>query len=294
MIRIVSSEIDHQLKTGKNKFESNGCVLTKAFLKKSQLREINQELDISFNKSNFNKLISNSCYLNKTLKEITLPASLESINLLEVVVDVHRSISEYVNIDGYILTNLEIFSEKNNPAPLNLHRDNVEGMIRAQIYLKGGKENSGGFAYISGSRNVSRNIEHQLNEDEVSYLKPYINNFSGNEGDLIIFDALGFHGKHVCLEERRTIMIEFQHADSSGSKSYININNKNISEKVIKNLNIFKPGRSETYGNHGLDSQDNNKISFYLLRDIAIKIMKQGANGIKGKCKHYLSKILSK
>jgi hypothetical protein len=138
-------------------------------------------------------------------------------------------------------------------------------MMRAQIYLMGGAENSGGFLYMLGTHNIQHTVQHKLNTPEIESLKRVICDCSGNSGDLILFDAFGFHAKHSCQNERRTVMFEFQSRGSTYTKSSLLIDNRKLSEKVLKNIALFLPGREETYTGHGLD-QPSSYIPFsYIL-----------------------------
>ena len=252
-------------------FSRDGIQIVEAFLDDNALKLLNSELDELFSEISFNKSISASARVGRYLREITKPISVRSINLLELSVDIHNLIKFQGVGKNLILTNLEIFSESNNGKYLPFHTDQRQGMYRAQIYLKGGSKSSGGFAYIAGTHNINHSVEHHLSREEVKECEPFIYNMAGNPGDLIMFDSLGFHGKDVCVDERRIIIFEFQENDSDYVKASLNIDNQKLTPKVVDNLSLFMPGCSTTYGNHGLDSMSNNLITASMVLYVAKK-----------------------
>jgi hypothetical protein len=245
-----------EIPTPDNTFKNEGFFIFKGFLSLDLLNKINNELDMLLKYISINRNIMGSAFVSKTVKEINIPLSLKSINLLEVSIDIAQKLFGE-NKKNYIVTNIEIFSEKNNPKPLFWHTDQRKGMIRAQIYLKGGEQNSGGFLFMRGTHAIEHLVTHKLSKEEIDQLKPYIVDCSGSPGDLVCFDSFGFHAKNACKNERRTIMFEFQEKHSMYSKASLLINNQKLSNKVIQNLDLFLPGDSSTYGAHGSDSQYN-------------------------------------
>lgn len=254
----------------KNK-KFNGIYLSKNFLDKEVLNKINEEIDQLIDKPVCNSNIRGSIIDNSVLKQISIPSlSIESSNILEIACLVFDELKNLVEVDDYIVTNIQIFSEKNNNKPLNWHTDNRQGMYRAQIYLKGGNENSGGFLYMKGTNNINHEVKHALSNQEIVRMNSLVVDCSGNEGDLIIFDSYGFHGKYPCPMERRTIMFEFQHKHSDYIKSSVIIDNKKLSKKVIDNLQLFSPGNKKNYKGHGLDNFNNynQKLIFFQKKTI--------------------------
>jgi hypothetical protein len=154
-------------------------------------------------------------------------------------------------------------------------------MIRAQIYLKGGRNNSGGFMYMRGTQDQDY-VTHKLDPNQIVAMKELIVDCSAAPGSLVIFDSNGFHAKHACLEERRTVMFEFQPKDSKNVKSSILINNRMLTDNVIQNINLFKPGLTETYGGHGLDNESNHYINIKSIVDVNGTYVKMVLNRIIG------------
>jgi len=265
----------------------DGIQIIRGYIPKDVLKNINEELDSLFKNFALNKFLNASAILNNNLSELTKPTSLDSINILENIIDVYKLINIENNLSNYICTNIEIFSEKNNPRFLPYHTDQRKGMIRAQIYLKGGGEKSGAFKYMRGTHKLEHNVTHHLNEKELNECNHLIVDTSGNAGDLIIFDTFGFHGKNICTDERRTMMIEFQPKDSDFSKSSISLCNRKLTNKVINHLSLFYPGDENTYGNHGLDGLENDFRTFGMLKLICIQFISQKLKNILKRSERY-------
>jgi len=245
---------------------SDGILIAPNFIEDIQISRINKELDSVFSKQVFNRTRLGRIVVSRMLSEISLPSSILSFNFLELSISIHELIKQDLDKE-FILTNLEIFSEKNNSRPLFWHTDQRKGMIRAQIYLKGGGNNSGGFMYMRGTQDQDY-ATHKLDSNQVEAMKELIVDCSAAPGTLVIFDSNGFHAKHACLEERRTVMFEFQPKDSKDVKSSILINNRMLTDNVIKNINLFKPGLTESYGGHGLDNEVNQYIDIKSIADV--------------------------
>jgi hypothetical protein len=266
--------------TAKFSLLSDGILIAPHFIEDIQIARINEELDSVFNKQVFNKNRQGRIDLSKVLSEVSLPSSMLSFNFLELSISIHELIRQKLDRE-FILTNLEIFSEKNNSRPLFWHTDQRKGMIRAQIYLKGGRNNSGGFMYMRGTQDQDY-VTHKLDPNQIVAMKEFIVDCSAAPGSLVIFDSNGFHAKHACLEERRTVMFEFQPKDSKIIKSSILINNRMLTDNVIQNINLFKPGLTETYGGHGLDNESNHYINIKSIVDVNGTYVKMILNRIIG------------
>lgn len=244
----------------------NGIKIIKNFLKKEITDKINDEIDKYLETPVCNSNIRGFSILSPYVKEISLPiVSINSSNLMELACLVLDQFKIVKKIEDYILTNIQIFSEKKNKTPLFWHTDQRKGMLRAQIYLRGGKKDSGGFQYMEGTNNFNHQVTHKLSKKEIDEMKDLIVDCSGEEGDLILFDSFGFHAKHPCVQERRTIMFEFQNKNSKFVKSHLLIDNQKLSPTVINNLKFFMPGDISTYNGHGFDviNRYNNKLIFF-------------------------------
>jgi hypothetical protein len=236
-------------------FVRAGVAVHRRFLNDDWVAQLNIELDRLFKQKS---VVASTIARSNLLTEIVKPTAITSVNFLEIAVDIADLLRENNSKENdLILTNLEIFSEKNNPNPLFWHTDQREGMVRAQIYLRGGNRESGGFLYMLGTHNTKHTVQHKLNAAEIESLRGVISDCSGQPGDLVVFDAFGFHAKHPCPTERRTVMFEFQSRASLHTKSSLLIDNKKLSDKVLKNISLFLPGRQETYTGHGLDQSDS-------------------------------------
>lgn len=246
------------------------------FLEAKTVININIELDKILSNPLLNGFTKGSVYsVDKKkyqVREVFLPIkNINSINMLELAIKIHKILFKIE--DNMILTNLMVNSEKGNSNELKMHTDNRTNLIRATIYLNEAGKNSGGFFYVRNSSKRDYYITHEVDEITKKKLKKDIVDCSGNAGDIIMFDSYGFHGKHRCMDERRTIIFEFQKKDSSHPKASININNLKLSKLVMENLHIFFPGEhKETYKNHGSDVFDENYLlqKNYLLNSLKI------------------------
>ena len=269
------------------RFDVDGVSIVKAFLDSLKIQQLNVELDSLFATPVINQNHRGSIWRNTILKEISSPSTIHSLNLLELALDVFDVVVPAGRKSKMILTNVEIFSEQSNPTPVFWHTDQRRGMIRAQVYLKGGTNQSGAFLYMRGTHRLEHLVEHRLHSDEIEQLKGAIVDCSGQPGDLISFDAFGFHSKTLCVQERRTIMFEFQDVDSPYLKSSIDLNSAKISERVKDNFDLFRRAADlGTYGAHGLDAFPSNEyVPFRLLyevnRSFVIHCIKSAVRGLK-------------
>ena len=271
--------------------QKNGIQLIKSFISKEKLEILISEINEYLNEPIFNSIHGSvwqgSSYMpgKKLLKSIPNVSRIRSINILEIAVDVANLLPNRKEIK---LTNIEIDSEKNNKDVLAWHTDRRRGMIRAQIYLKGGDKNSGTFQYMQNTHNLEHDVEHHLDNDEIKKLKHNIFDCVGDSGDLIIFDSWGFHAKKKCIDERIMLKFEFQPNHLKTTRASIDINNLSLTKKVIENFDIFTPNqetKKECYtSNHGSDLKNiNYPISF--IGKAFIKI-------VSVLTKNYLKKII--
>ena len=250
-------------------FSRDGVQIFEAFLDNNTLKLLNSELDDLLSRVSFNKNIAASARLAPHKSELTQPISLSSINLLELSIDIYKILKSKDVGGNLILTSVEVFSELNYGKYLPFHTDKRRGMLRAQIYLKGGNKSSGGFKYIAGTHKINHTVFGHLSRTEVKECEQFIYDLSGNAGDLILFDPYGFHGKDICVDERRTIFLEFQKKDSPAAKASLKIDNLKLTPKVIDNLSLFLPGESSAYGRRGLDTMVDNYIKPNMVLNVA-------------------------
>lgn len=252
--------------------------IIKKFLSAENLRSINSELDEMLQKPLLNGFTRGSIYSvdKKTyqVREVFLPVqNIRSINLLELSINIHKIL--FKKEENMILTNLMVNSEKGNHSELKMHTDNRIDLIRATIYLTDADKYSGGFFYVKNSSKRNYFIEHEVDDATKKKLEKDVVDCSGNAGDLIVFNSYGFHGKHKCVKERRTIIFEFQKKNTKFPKASININNLNLSNLVINNMHVFFPGDyKESYKKHGSDLFNENYLlqKSYLISSIKIYI----------------------
>ena len=68
------------------------------------------------------------------------------------------------------------------------------------------------------------------------------------------------------MNERRTILFEFQPKDSNYVKASIYINNRKITPKVIDHFQLFLAGKESTYGTHGIEFIENDYRSLRMIK----------------------------
>jgi len=200
-MRIDFDKLDNNLDK-KPTLQKNGIQLIKSFINKEKLEILISEITPYFDEplfnSNHGSIWQGSRYLpgGKLLKIFPNVSRIQSVNILEMAVEVANLLPERKEIK---LTNIQIDCEKNNNDTLAWHTDRRRGMIRAQIYLKGGGENSGTFQYMQNTHNLDHSVKHHLNNDEVKKLSHNIFDCVGDPGDLMIINTWGFHGKKDVL-----------------------------------------------------------------------------------------------
>lgn len=273
-----------------NHFKENGFSIIRNFLDQKIINQLNLELDQMFNQILFNGYNKGSIILDNEYSREAIPSpciNIQSINLMETTIDIFNIVIDEVKKKDYVVTNIMLFSEKNNSEPLKFHTDLRKGMYRAQIYLKGGQNKSGGFRYISKSHKLNHNISHELSRHELDKYRASIVDLTGSSGDLIIFDPFGFHGKYPCLDERRTIMFEFQPKDVDYPKTQIDLNGSLISKKVLDNINIFIHDYKKN--DHTLDAYKNNYLTNF---KILFKLISRSTSiTLKNKFRNILKKV---
>jgi hypothetical protein len=280
------------------KFLENGVELIKSFISKDKILELNQELEECFNQpifnSNYGSIWTGDEFFpgKKILKIIPNISRIRSINILELVVDIANLIPNKKNI---ILTDINIYSEKRNKESLFWHTDGRKGMMRAQIYIKGGGKDSGAFQYIQNTHSIDHQVDHKLNNKEILELKDNIYNCYGEGGDLLLFNTYGFHAKNKCIDERINLMIEFQPKDLVAIRSSIDLNNLNLTKKVLENLDLFIPNeemkKKSYHSNYGLDIKYKNFPTYFVSRSIKLILKKIVINFFINPSKILLKKI---
>ena len=227
--------------------DQDGYFLEKNFLNQNTVNKILKNVDSIFNG---NQYIPNSYTLiqkkNKKYKlNITLPLiSVLDPNLLEISLDIMSCIKKnfknnIYDLENYTLTNIEI--EESRQENLFWHTDNRRGMFRCFLFLRGGSKNSGALRYMKSSQLRKYHVEHKLNDDQIKENKDKIEDIFCEPGDLVIVDTYGFHANYNQKQKRTVIMFEFQNNGSTEPKSDIFFSSQLITDRVLKNINFFKP-----------------------------------------------------
>jgi hypothetical protein len=255
----------------------DGIFIKKSFISSKAVEDISSELSFLFNKRAINGSqgfidLSTSGYLSlkSNYKKIAFPImSIRSINLAELSLLVLDQTCEQLNKkrEDFFLTALEIFYEIND-RPLFWHTDNREGMIRAFIYITGGTKNSGAYMHMKGTHKRDYFVQHELNPEQLVKLKDKIIVCEGLPGDLIIADTVGFHSNCPRINERKVIVFEFQSSKKEGGtypQSSAFFTSTNLSDEVIKNINIF---RNKSDLNKTLHASDMDFFDYKRVRSL--------------------------
>ena len=216
-----------------SELKKHGAYKFEGFIDTQTVFSVNRELDQIFLKNNFGSIV-----IDHSLSRLIQPSRLVSINLLELALKVYHAIFD--SDDQYLINGVSVNQELNNPEQLPWHTDSRRAEIKAQIYLTGGAENSGGFQYLNGSHMLELSGKHHIDSEFIHRNTDSILNLSGSPGDLIVFDAYGIHNKLKCLDVRRTIMFNFL-PRSFVNETSVDLNSCCLTKKVIDNLNLFIP-----------------------------------------------------
>ena len=247
-----------------NSFEERGYLVVPDLISETQLHALEVELDALFELNSKDGFSPGSVAISPVCRAITSPViNVRSINLLEFVVAVFSELeADHAEpIENYVLTACSVFHEEGNRKPLFWHTDLRRGMFRAQIYLQGGQRGSGAFKYIGGSHKmVFDSDSHKMSEAEMLPLLRDEGVFDQGAGTTVIFDSYGLHGKDVCLDARRTIMIEFQDRGSAAVKERIEFDTSHMTSSVLDRIHLFQSAANpETYSNqHGSSGLKNH------------------------------------
>ncbi len=235
-------------------FHSTGIAVIRDFIGPDRLVALNQELDILFSRPSVNGSLQ-STYFCRGYWGIFLPTiSIRSVNLLEMALSVRNQFFELLpeaNEKKYTLTAINIFSEEDNPEALGWHTDNRKGMIRAQVYLRGGQSDSGAFRFMLGTHERDYDVDHYLTKEKIKELSPRIREYAEPPGSIIFFDSNGFHSKAPCIKSRRTIIFELQPGGTDYTKSSIYLASGDLTHQVIENINFFMNGHPKNVFAHG-------------------------------------------
>ena len=245
-------------------FSEDGCFVASDLIAQDVISALNSELDALFDLPSRDGYAPGSVEISPVTRAIASPVvNVTSLNLLEFAVEVFDELKLQMNepLDTYVVTAISVFSEIGNHKPLFYHTDLRRGMYRAQIYLRGGSLGSGAFKYIRGSHRFTfAPGSHRMTDEEMQPLLYDEVIFDGGEGSTVVFDSYGFHGKDICVQERRSIMVEFQERDSLSVKGKIEFDTSHLTDRVLESVQLFRAASDpETYAaGHGSAALKNH------------------------------------
>lgn len=199
--------------------------------------------------------------LNNVVSEIPNPiAKIKSVNLLEVAIDIYNEI-EKLGYKNYKLAHIALYHESKNNKELVWHSDMRNGgLIRAQIVIEGGKENSGAFRYVKGSH-ILKSVDYVPPVGFLDQHKEDIIVCDKENGSLFLIDTIGYHSKCVCNDTRISFMFDFlpeeyilSNPNDVASDYYLS--SSRLTKKVIDNISLFQSGVKN-------DSKSENTYDFY-------------------------------
>ena len=241
-------------------WKKNGIQIFYNFLDHNKVEQLKSEIRNLFS---YTQLMGPAyCIrLNKYVSEIPNPITkIESINLLEVAIDIYKEI-EKLGYKNYKLAHIALYHESKNNKELVWHSDMRNGgLIRAQIVIEGGKENSGAFRYVKGSH-ILESVDYV---PPVGFLEEHKDNIficDKDNGSLFLINTIGYHSKCVCNDTRISFMFDFLPEDyilsnpNDVSSDYY-LSSSRLSTKVIENITLFKSGVKTS-------SKSKNTYDFY-------------------------------
>lgn len=221
--------------------DADGCAVVAGFFTADALARINRELDDVFAAPSFNSPFF-STVRDRHIRTVTSPTLLRSVNVLECalgVLDTLEALSPRFSRRDYFVMNIDVYSEAGDTQALGWHTDNTDGMVSAQVYLRGGGATSGALRYMRGSHRRDFRVAHMLDAARIASLTPTIVDCGGAPGTLAIFDPLGFHARAACRDERRIIRVELLRRDVpyANTKSYFP--SHLLSPRVMREIAAF-------------------------------------------------------
>ncbi|MBC6110543.1 hypothetical protein ACFOG5_17890 [Pedobacter fastidiosus] len=241
-------------------YKIDGIVAIEGFLSDEQIANLRKECNDLFS---YTQLMGPgySVRLSNFVSEVPYPTiKINSVNLLEVAVDIHKEL-EKLDYKDYKLAHVALYHENKNPNELIWHSDMRNGgLIRAQIVIEGGDLNSGAFRFVKGTQKL------KINEPfpPAGFLEKEKDNImvcNKKNGSLFLFDTIGYHSKCVCMDTRVSLMFDFLPLDyivnnPNDVSSDIALSSAKISPKVIENIDLFVNGVQN-------DSRSANTPDFY-------------------------------
>ena len=223
----------------------DGFAISKNFLSRDNIDSLNSEIESLSKKFIFNGNSVGTVWFNKNYYDVYNPiTNINSINLLETSVSVAKLIFSK-NFDNFRLTNLRVSVEKKNAYPLDWHKDNMNNVFRAILYLDEVNETNGSLSIVKGSHlKKNDDVKHKVNLNDKE--KKDIQKLNCAAGDIIFFDPNIYHKKNSVSKIRRSIMFEFQHKDTVSNKYVILLDNSKINKTVLDNFKIFETNNQKS------------------------------------------------
>lgn len=227
-------------------FNEDGLSINYNFIDSDTINKLKEECDNLFSKNQLHGP-GYSVRLSKYVHEIPYPTSIiKSVNLLELAVDISREI-EKLGYKDYKFAHLALYSEINNPNELVWHSDlRNGGLIRAQICIEGGQQNSGAFKYAIGSQKLKISEPYPTKEF-LENNKSSIITCDKPNGSLFLINTIGYHSKCVCIDRRISFMFDFLPkeyilSNPNDVSSDIHLTSSRLTDKVVENIELFKSG----------------------------------------------------
>ena len=227
-------------------FNEDGLQVKYNFLSEKEISELKKECTELFSNT---QLMGPgySVRLSKYVHEIPQPTvKLTSVNLLEVAIDIAEEIKK-MGHENYKFAHVALYKEEGNPKELVWHSDMRNGgLIRAQICIQGGDLSSGAFKYCTSTHKIADG-KFSPPEGYLEQNKDKIITCNKPNGSLFLINTLGYHSKCICVERRISLMFDFLPANyivdtPNDCASDILLSSSRLSEKVIKNIDLFKSG----------------------------------------------------
>ena len=260
-------------------FADEGFLVVRDLVSPDQIAALNAELDVLFDHESRDGFDPGYVRMSHVLRSIPNPAlHVRSVNLLELAVRTWQLCSQSGLLEprDFILTNIQVFTESRNSKALFWHTDQRKNMIRAQMYIRGGEKLSGAFKFIRGSHKeaLPPNL-HRVPDEQMGMWAGREVVFDDGPGALVAFDSYGLHAKAPCIEERRTVMFEFQPRDSEYVKGAVALDTRLMTDLVLDSVYLLGAAKDpDTYnGKHGSQALVGVKASSWRTkaRDYAIR-----------------------
>lgn len=268
-VQIISSIPQEIIQTKSAELQQNGFFYLENFLNTDELAAIRKEVDFLFSKN----LIHGpgfSVFINPRRQEIPqAPSKITSVNLFEKAIDLIDMLrsGDAKRFKSLALAHIAVYKENKNPHKLTWHSDVREGaLLRMQIVLKGGQENSGALCYVRGSHTIP-NISYLPPEGYLKQHKQDIVKMAMPNGTALVMNTLGYHSRCPVETERISIMFDFvshefieQNKNDIGSNLLISFHQ--LTDKIIKKLDYLRINIAQNAKNPNTPDHYNYSLKF--------------------------------